>query len=170
MKRIFICMLMCLVATLPLSFLAAADDPAPYTSIRLADTGPKPKIYDPERDMWQELGEEGWSRWIDTPVKQFVPGPVTIEYADTRWTEADTEGEVCINCGGDDILVESMETRWGTFEFVLCAQNPLINDRHEDRLVSQQIYCGDCNFLQRKQTVRETRLVCTNETYQLVRR
>lgn len=135
MKRIFICMLMCLAAVLPLSFLAAADDPA-------------------------------------SEAKQFVPGPVTdeTEYADTRWTEADTDGEVCTHCGGDDILLESVETSWGAYEYVPCSENVLINDTNQDRLVLQQMYCGDCNFLQRKQVVRETRLVCTNETYQLVRR
>lgn len=142
MKRILICLLACLAALLPLSFLAAADTAA-STGVNLG------------------AGQE---------PKQFVPGPVTEkrEYASVRWTAP--KGEKCTFCGSSSLLLENYESSWGAFEFIRCTENPLLNDSHQDRIVIQQVYCENCDFLQRKQFVRETRVVCTSERYQLVPR
>lgn len=152
MKRLFICMLMCLAAVLPLSFLAAADEPG-------ESVGHLTLYRDPHTGEY--LHNQGFFSCCEPESRTHTLTPAL-------WEEP--VYDTCSYCDSKDTALESFYTSWGTFEFVPCAQNPLINDRHEDRFILQTIYCKNCNFLQRKQTVRETRLVCTNETYQLVRR
>lgn len=153
--------LVALCSLLPATVLAAAfpsaETPLSYASIRLVDTTPKPKIYDPERDMWQELGTDGWSRWIDTPLSKPIPE------GDTLWTSV-PEGEVCSRCGSP-LVLDTYRFRggWVTTSFSLCPRNPNFNDKVQERRIYQNIFCTneeECGLLYDKQFFVDHRTLC----------
>lgn len=146
-----------LCSLVPATVLAAPASEAlpPGLEIRLEINTPKPKIYDPERDMWQEVGSDGWSRRIDTPQ---TPPPE----GDALWTGV-PEGAVCRRCGSA-LFLDSyrLSNRWLTTSFSRCPRNPNFNDQVQQRVIFQNILCTgeECQLLYDKQLFVEWRTLC----------
>lgn len=108
-------------------------------------------FYDPIYNMIWSPEDNAWHGYLDRR-----PCPPDGEEC---WTSP--EGELCLNCGGNMFLEETI-LDWGTREFITCPKNPNYNDRVQQRQIIQSILCEYCR-MGREQTYTETQTVCSDE-------